>query len=389
MRLPVATLLASLALLVPAAAAPADFVDTFDGSAVDTALWDTGNAVAGMRWCADDAATHTDGTGHWFDSATDACWGQRAQQPIGTVDVAGGTLSLKGDGDWVGPFLYSAGNPFPAGDFRLTTRLNFGPAPFLDSHGTWFSATRWEPTFAPDTPYGADNVLRIVGDASRSHLRLLGRADLDWLIPQPHLPHTYRLEWVGGEYSVYFDDGVEPVLGPVAGPAPTRLFVGNPVLTHWGTGNWTEIHVDEVRVEPLGGDPPPPPPPPPPPDLDGDGVADAADNCVADPNPAQADTDGDGQGDACDAQPYGPADEQLEDLIAVVEEIEADGGGGGIAAKLENALKALEAGRTDTACNVLGAAVNAVNGQSGKSLSTDEADALLLGIDRTRAEIGC
>jgi hypothetical protein len=35
-------------------------------------------------------------------------------------------------------------------------------------------------------------------------------------------------------------------------------------------------------------------------DSDGDGVADAADNCPDDPNPDQADTDGDGLGDACD-----------------------------------------------------------------------------------------
>jgi hypothetical protein len=37
------------------------------------------------------------------------------------------------------------------------------------------------------------------------------------------------------------------------------------------------------------------------PDADGDGVADADDNCPSDPNPAQTDTDGDGAGDACDA----------------------------------------------------------------------------------------
>ncbi len=40
-----------------------------------------------------------------------------------------------------------------------------------------------------------------------------------------------------------------------------------------------------------------------PPDLDGDGIADAADTCLVIANPDQADTDGDGIGDACDLTP--------------------------------------------------------------------------------------
>ena len=36
-------------------------------------------------------------------------------------------------------------------------------------------------------------------------------------------------------------------------------------------------------------------------DSDGDGVDDAADNCIEDPNASQVDADGDGCGNACDA----------------------------------------------------------------------------------------
>ena len=41
-------------------------------------------------------------------------------------------------------------------------------------------------------------------------------------------------------------------------------------------------------------------------DVDGDGVANAEDNCPQDPNAGQADSDGDGGGDACDACPLEP-----------------------------------------------------------------------------------
>lgn len=47
-------------------------------------------------------------------------------------------------------------------------------------------------------------------------------------------------------------------------------------------------------------------------DVDGDGVADADDNCPALANPDQADTDGDGIGDACDPTPNGDADAGID-----------------------------------------------------------------------------
>src|SRR5687767_8541924 len=43
----------------------------------------------------------------------------------------------------------------------------------------------------------------------------------------------------------------------------------------------------------------------PPTDTDGDGAADAVDNCPQYANPDQTDSDGDGAGDACDSTPNG------------------------------------------------------------------------------------
>ncbi len=53
-------------------------------------------------------------------------------------------------------------------------------------------------------------------------------------------------------------------------------------------------------------------PPPPPPDEDGDGVADASDNCPQGANPDQADSDGDGVGDACDNCPMSANPDQAD-----------------------------------------------------------------------------
>lgn len=61
-------------------------------------------------------------------------------------------------------------------------------------------------------------------------------------------------------------------------------------------------------------------------DADGDGIADAADNCPRVPNPDQSDTDGDGVGDACDLCAATPAgDAVLADGCSVGQKCPCDG----------------------------------------------------------------
>lgn len=59
-------------------------------------------------------------------------------------------------------------------------------------------------------------------------------------------------------------------------------------------------------------------------DLDGDGIDNTQDNCLADPNHDQADTDGDGEGDACDDTPNGTADDDSDGVVNLVDNCPAD-----------------------------------------------------------------
>jgi hypothetical protein len=79
----------------------------------------------------------------------------------------------------------------------------------------------------------------------------------------------------------------------------------------------------------------------PPPDGDGDGIADAADNCPAAANADQADNDADGQGNACDPCPQDPATNTCSQYDP------DDGDGDGVGNSVDNCPEASNADQMD------------------------------------------
>ncbi len=82
------------------------------------------------------------------------------------------------------------------------------------------------------------------------------------------------------------------------------------------------------------------------------------------------------------------ASEQLTDLIAYVDGDHARAGGKP-AQQAANALASVNNGETQVACNQLQAFLNKVKAQTGKKLTSGQADYLTTTANRIRAVLGC
>ncbi len=71
-------------------------------------------------------------------------------------------------------------------------------------------------------------------------------------IPDSFNYHTYRLEYVSGEYSLFVDGTLKS--GPLPSPLrPSTMWLGNYVFTFWNRIDWTDFTVDFIRVTSIPG----------------------------------------------------------------------------------------------------------------------------------------
>ena len=85
-----------------------------------------------------------------------------------------------------------------------------------------------------------------------------------------------------------------------------------------------------------------------------------------------------------------PPAEQINGLIALVLGLGLPSGtANSLIVKLQGAASALDRGNIQAACGSLGAFLNEVNAQTGKQLTTAQADLLIAEAARIRAALGC
>ena len=226
------------------------FSDDFDGTALDTAKWNTSLATSGVRWCPSTQANHLSVSGLWQDVGALSCHGRPlVAPPHGSIVVSNGTATFSAGTRYTFPYVWrgqpSATSPFPGtGAFVLEVRMKFNS---LAVNGTEFHVGDW-PNTDPvgDNPPG--NLVLSIGACNSCGVvtNLLGATGA---VSGSTAYHDYRLEYVNGRYSLWVD-GVR-TMGPVASAIrPNAIWMGNPVDTWWQPtpNDWTDFTMDSVQV---------------------------------------------------------------------------------------------------------------------------------------------
>ena len=296
------------------------FADEFDSTAIDTTKWDTSIGTSGNRWCDVAAGNATNGT--WFATATGLCHGLRQNPPYGVLTetaTAPGTANFSAGSNRAFPYMWSKDGLVPAaGDFVLDWRMQYTS---VAGNGDGIRFLSWpDPTpTGTNAPINRDTRCAITGVWAGTGTGLLANlAGKGVNLGNPTSFHSYRLEYVSGKYLLFHRLLETSPWTLVIGPVETtdridRAWLGNPVFTWWGLGDWSDFKVDYVRVaQPL--------------------VIDTDANTIPDglqtwtpaggvPPSPQPDGDNDGKPDFCDTTANPPG----QGTIVVAKQTDPDG----------------------------------------------------------------
>ncbi len=221
------------------------FEDDFDGAAINSAKWNTSLAISGKRWCPP--------AGAWLDVSTSACFGSTETPPHGSVLVGGGQASFDAAVGRTSPYIWrgapSRPSPFPAtGDFILELRIRYDS---IQGFGQGFQAIKspnTDPVGGNSPVVPADQVFAAWGDfADGLFVQVLGQK---FSVPSPNAFHLHRLEYIGGEYSLFVDSVLKT--GPTASTLrPDSILIGNPIFCCTQASDHSDFTVDFVHVQVL------------------------------------------------------------------------------------------------------------------------------------------
>lgn len=121
-------------------------------------------------------------------------------------------------------------------------------------------------------------------------------------------------------------------------------------------------------------------------DADRDGVWDGDDKCETIPNPDQRDVDVDYVGDVCDTYDNRPALTLLGELWGETKSIS---NGNKLAAKLDHAITALQAGQVSVACTDVAGYISQMQSARGKTIPAATADTLIPKARHIRTVLAC
>ena len=230
------------------------FEDEFNGNSLNSTTWNTQIATNGSRWCSTTVGSPFTSLGQWLDASSQECNGVTQSPPYGNITVRNGLASFSSPESnrafpyiWNGPNspLPNLSSPFPdSGDFIFEIRMRYNKiSPFVGGvvllERTDSRPVEDNPPFGPKDGVG----IWAGGDGPRVDWRYLKfRPSSD-----PTNFHKYTLEYTNGSYSLYVDDVLMKQPTP-SNTRPNTIWIGNPVIHHWGEDDWSPFEIDYIRT---------------------------------------------------------------------------------------------------------------------------------------------
>jgi hypothetical protein len=236
------------------------FEDEFNGSSLNSTKWNTQIATNGSRWCSATESNHLANLGQWLDASSKECNGVTQSPPYGNITVRNGLANFSSPElnrafpyIWNGPSssLPHLSSPFPdSGDFIFEISMRYNKiSPFVGGV-VLLERTDSNPA-GSNPPFGPGQGVGIWAGPDGPRVDWRDQNFRSSSMFNSTAFHKYTLEYTNGSYSLYVDDVLMKQPTP-SNTRPNTIWIGNPVIHHWGENDWTPFEIDYIRTYSLG-----------------------------------------------------------------------------------------------------------------------------------------